>query len=40
MASFLGIGLGILLGRRGARWSLVAFPLLLMAVVLIITATS
>ncbi|MCY7419658.1 MAG: spermidine synthase, partial [Chloroflexi bacterium] len=37
MASFLGIGLGILLGRRGARWSLVAFPLLLMAVVLIIT---
>ncbi len=37
MASFLGIGLGILLGRRGARWSLVAFPLLLMAVVLIVT---
>ena len=30
MASFLGIGLGILLGRRGARWSLVAFPLLLL----------
>ena len=37
MASFLGIGLGILLGRRGARWSLVAFPLLLMTVVLIVT---
>jgi hypothetical protein len=37
MASFLGIGLGILLGRRGARWSLVAFPLLLLAVVLIVT---
>ncbi len=37
MASFLGIGLGILLGRRGARWSLVAFPLLLMVVVVIIT---
>jgi hypothetical protein len=38
MASFLGIGLGILLGRRGARWSLVAFPLLLLAVVAIVTA--
>ena len=37
MASFLGIGLGILLGRRGARWSLVAFPLLLLAVVAIVT---
>lgn len=33
MASFLGIGLGILLGRRGARWSLVAFPILLLVVV-------
>ena len=33
MASFLGIGLGILLGRRGARWSLVAFPLLLLVIV-------
>lgn len=38
MASFLGIGLGILLGRRGARWSLVAFPLLLLAVVVIVTS--
>ncbi len=37
MASFLGIGLGILLGRRGARWSLVAFPMLLLAVVVLIT---
>jgi hypothetical protein len=37
MASFLGIGLGILLGRRGARWSLIAFPLLLLAVVVIVT---
>ncbi len=37
MASFLGIGLGILLGRRGARWSLVAFPMLLLAVVVIVT---
>ncbi len=37
MASFLGIGLGILLGRRGARWSLVAFPLLLLVVVAIVT---
>ena len=36
MASFLGIGLGILLGRRGARWSLVAFPLLLLVVVAIV----
>ncbi|MFN8621056.1 MAG: spermidine synthase [Chloroflexota bacterium] len=36
MASFLGIGLGILLGRRGARWSLVAFPLLLAIVVAIV----
>lgn len=37
MASFLGIGLGILLGRRGARWSLVAFPMLLLAVAVLIT---
>lgn len=37
MASFLGIGLGILLGRRGARWSLVAFPMMLLAVALLIT---
>src|SRR6187549_2235065 len=37
MASFLGIGLGILLGRRGARWSLIAFPLLLLGVVIIVT---
>ncbi|MEZ4595849.1 MAG: hypothetical protein R3C32_02840 [Chloroflexota bacterium] len=29
---------GILLGRRGARWSLVAFPLLLLAVVVIVTS--
>jgi predicted membrane-bound spermidine synthase len=39
MASFLGIGLGILLGRRGARWSLVAFPLLLLLVVGIVVAS-
>ena len=38
MASFLGIGLGILLGRRGARWSLIAFPLLLLAVVVVVTS--
>jgi MFS family permease len=38
MASFLGIGLGILLGRRGARWSLVAFPLLLLGVVVVVTS--
>ncbi len=37
MASFLGIGLGILLGRRGARYSLVAFPLLLVVVVGLVT---
>jgi hypothetical protein len=36
MASFLGIGLGILLGRRGSRWSLVAFPLLLLLVVALV----
>ncbi len=33
IASFLGIGLGILLGRRGARFSLVAVPVLLLLVV-------
>src|SRR6476619_2442789 len=38
MASFLGIGLGILLGRRGARWSLVVFPPLLLAVAIIVTS--
>lgn len=37
MASFLGIGLGILLGRRGARWSLIGFPILLLLVVGIVT---
>ena len=37
MASFLGIGLGILLGRKGARYSLVAFPLLLIVVVGLVT---
>ncbi len=37
MASFLGIGLGILLGRKGARFSLVAFPLLLIVVVGLVT---
>ncbi len=37
MASFLGIGLGILLGRKGARWSLIAFPLLLLVVVAVVT---
>ena len=36
MASFLGIGVGILLGRRGARWSLVAFPLLLLLLMAIV----
>jgi len=38
MASFLGIGLGILLGRKGARWSLIAFPLLLLGVVVVVTS--
>ncbi|CAN5474907.1 hypothetical protein BH24CHL9_BH24CHL9_03470 [soil metagenome] len=33
MASFLGIGLGILLGRRGARLSTSLFPVLLLLVV-------
>jgi hypothetical protein len=37
MASFLGIGLGILLGRRGARYSLIFFPLLLLVVVGLVT---
>ena len=36
IASFLGIGLGILLGRRGARFSLVVFPVLLLLVVALI----
>ncbi|MFO1540214.1 MAG: spermidine synthase [Chloroflexota bacterium] len=36
MASFLGIGLGILLGRRSARWSTAIFPVLLVAVVAIV----
>ena len=40
MASFLGIGLGILLGRKGARWSLVAFPLLLLVRGRVVTRTS
>ena len=31
-------GLGILLGRRGARWSLIAFPLLLLGVVVVVTS--
>ena len=33
MASFLGIGLGILLGRRGLALARLPFPLLLLAVV-------
>jgi len=37
MASFLGIGLGILLGRRFHLDSVTAFPILLVAVVLLIT---
>ncbi len=40
MASFLGIGLGILLGRRGARWSLVAFPLLLLLLMGLVVANT
>lgn len=40
MASFLGIGLGILLGRRGARWSLVAFPLLLLLLMAMVVANT
>ena len=40
MASFLGIGLGILLGRRGARWSLVAFPLLLLLLMALVVANT
>lgn len=36
IASFLGIGVGILLGRRGARFSLVVFPVLLLLVVALI----
>ena len=37
MASFLGIGLGILLGRRGADWSLLVFPILLAGVVALVS---
>jgi hypothetical protein len=37
MASFLGIGLGILLGRRFQLDSITAFPLLLVAVVLLVS---
>jgi hypothetical protein len=36
MASFLGIGLGILLGRRGKRPPLSPFPILLVLVVLLV----
>jgi SAM-dependent methyltransferase len=36
MASFLGIGVGILLGRRGRRWPLLPFALLLLAVVVLV----
>jgi Spermine/spermidine synthase domain len=36
MASFLGIGLGILLGRRGVRLPISPFPLLLLATVLLV----
>jgi SAM-dependent methyltransferase len=38
MASFLGIGLGILLGRRGVRLPLSPFPLLLLAATTLVTA--
>ena len=37
MASFLGIGLGLLLGRRGADWSLLVFPILLAGVVALVS---
>ncbi|TMB82591.1 MAG: hypothetical protein E6J39_08390, partial [Chloroflexi bacterium] len=37
MASFLGIGLGILLGRRQTRLPASPFPFLLLATVLLIT---
>jgi hypothetical protein len=36
MASFLGIGLGILLGRRGSRWPLSPFAPLLLGVVALV----
>ena len=36
MASFLGIGVGILLGRRGTRLALSPFPLLFLATVLLV----
>src|SRR5262245_65515079 len=37
MASFLGIGLGILLGRRGRTLPASPFPILLLALVLLVT---
>jgi len=37
MASFLGIGLGILLGRRGRRPAISPFPLLLLIVVVLVS---
>lgn len=40
MASFLGIGLGILLGRRFQLDSIAAFPILLVAVVLLVTTAT
>jgi len=40
MASFLGIGLGILLGRRFQLDSITAFPILLVAVVLLVTTAT
>jgi hypothetical protein len=36
MASFLGIGLGIILGREGSRWRLSPFGPLLFAIVLVV----
>jgi hypothetical protein len=36
MASFLGIGLGILLGRRGVKLPISPFPILLLATVLLV----
>src|SRR5918995_1142644 len=39
MASFLGIGLGILLGRRGIQLPASPFPLLLLVTLVLVTST-
>ena len=39
MASFLGIGLGILLGRHGGRLAASPFPVLLLATMTLVTST-